>query len=78
MLGDMKFLDSLVNFDKDNIPPAYIKQVRVTHEIHLIRSRSDCDILPANLTFNVRRRLSCEKYPRCCDCVCPLRQWNKK
>ena len=25
MLGDMKFLDSLLTFDKDNIPPAIIK-----------------------------------------------------
>ncbi|KAI4500182.1 hypothetical protein M0802_004599 [Mischocyttarus mexicanus] len=28
MLGDMKFLDSLKNFDKDNIPPAYMKVIR--------------------------------------------------
>ncbi|KAK2580549.1 hypothetical protein KPH14_007682 [Odynerus spinipes] len=28
MLGDMKFLDSLKNFDKDNIPPAYMKIIR--------------------------------------------------
>jgi len=25
MLGDMKFLESLLTFDKDNIPPANIK-----------------------------------------------------
>ncbi|WAR10683.1 DYH7-like protein [Mya arenaria] len=28
MLGDMKFLDSLVTFDKDNIQAAYMKQIR--------------------------------------------------
>ena len=28
MLGDMKFLDSLVTFDKDNVPAPIIKQVR--------------------------------------------------
>ena len=28
MLGDMKFLESLVNFDKDNIPAAYMKIIR--------------------------------------------------
>ncbi|XP_017878877.2 dynein heavy chain 3, axonemal [Ceratina calcarata] len=28
ILGDMKFLDSLKNFDKDNIPPAYMKRIR--------------------------------------------------
>ncbi|XP_043257418.1 dynein axonemal heavy chain 3 [Colletes gigas] len=28
VLGDMKFLDSLRNFDKDNIPAAYIKRIR--------------------------------------------------
>ncbi|XP_015175416.1 PREDICTED: dynein heavy chain 3, axonemal [Polistes dominula] len=28
MLGDMKFLDSLKYFDKDNIPPAYMKIIR--------------------------------------------------
>ena len=28
VLGDMKFLDSLRNFDKDNIPPAYMKIIR--------------------------------------------------
>ena len=31
MLGDMKFLDSLVNFDKDNIPAAYMKQIRAKY-----------------------------------------------
>ncbi|XP_066595663.1 dynein axonemal heavy chain 3 [Prorops nasuta] len=28
VLGDMKFLESLRNFDKDNIPPAYMKRIR--------------------------------------------------
>ncbi|CAK9833026.1 Dynein axonemal heavy chain 3 [Anthophora retusa] len=28
ILGDMKFLESLKNFDKDNIPPAYMKKIR--------------------------------------------------
>ncbi|KAJ8727857.1 hypothetical protein PYW08_016242 [Mythimna loreyi] len=28
MLGDMKFLESLKNYDKDNIPPAVIKKIR--------------------------------------------------
>jgi dynein heavy chain len=28
MLGDMKFLESLVNYDRDNIPAAYIKIIR--------------------------------------------------
>lgn len=28
VLGDMKFLESLKNFDKDNIPPAYMKRIR--------------------------------------------------
>ncbi|XP_012147752.1 dynein heavy chain 3, axonemal isoform X3 [Megachile rotundata] len=28
ILGDMRFLDSLKNFDKDNIPPAYMKRIR--------------------------------------------------
>ncbi|XP_012230668.2 dynein axonemal heavy chain 3 [Linepithema humile] len=28
ILGDMKFLESLKNFDKDNIPPAYMKRIR--------------------------------------------------
>ena len=28
MLGDMHFLDSLKEFDKDNIPGAYIKKIR--------------------------------------------------
>lgn len=28
ILGDLKFLDSLKNFDKDNIPPAYMKIIR--------------------------------------------------
>lgn len=28
ILGDMKFLESLKNFDKDNIPPAYMKIIR--------------------------------------------------
>ena len=28
MLGDMKFLQSLKDYDKDNIPPAYMKPVR--------------------------------------------------
>lgn len=27
ILGDMKFLDNLINFDKDNIPPAIMKKV---------------------------------------------------
>ncbi|XP_065655373.1 dynein axonemal heavy chain 7 isoform X2 [Hydra vulgaris] len=31
LLGDMKFLESLKMFDKDNIPPAYIKAVRDTY-----------------------------------------------
>lgn len=31
MLGDMKFLDSLVNFDRDNIPPAVMKTVRAKY-----------------------------------------------
>lgn len=28
LLGDMKFLEHLKNFDKDNIPPAYMKRIR--------------------------------------------------
>ena len=28
MLSDLKFLDSLKEFDKDNIPAAYIKKIR--------------------------------------------------
>ncbi|XP_029041052.2 dynein axonemal heavy chain 3-like isoform X1 [Osmia bicornis bicornis] len=28
MLGDMRFLESLKNFDKDNVPPAYMKRIR--------------------------------------------------
>ncbi|XP_063993893.1 dynein axonemal heavy chain 3 [Diachasmimorpha longicaudata] len=28
VLGDMKFLESLKTFDKDNIPPAYMKRIR--------------------------------------------------
>lgn len=28
LLGDMKFLENLKNFDKDNIPPAYMKRIR--------------------------------------------------
>ena len=28
MLGDMKFLDSLITYDKNNIAPAYIKRIR--------------------------------------------------
>jgi len=28
LLGDIKFLDHLKNFDKDNIPPAYMKRIR--------------------------------------------------
>ncbi|KYN33583.1 Dynein heavy chain 3, axonemal [Trachymyrmex septentrionalis] len=28
VLGDMKFLENLKNFDKDNIPPAYMKRIR--------------------------------------------------
>lgn len=28
MLGDMRFLDGLKNFDKDNIPSAYMKKIR--------------------------------------------------
>ncbi|KAH9628460.1 hypothetical protein HF086_005913 [Spodoptera exigua] len=28
MLGDMKFLESLKNYDKDNIPPAIMKKIR--------------------------------------------------
>ncbi|XP_076299082.1 dynein heavy chain 3, axonemal isoform X2 [Lasioglossum baleicum] len=28
VLGDMKFLESLRNFDKDNVPPAYMKKIR--------------------------------------------------
>ncbi|KAG5305945.1 DYH3 protein, partial [Pseudoatta argentina] len=28
LLGEMKFLENLKNFDKDNIPPAYMKRIR--------------------------------------------------
>lgn len=28
MLGDMKFLESLKNYDKDNIPVAVMKKIR--------------------------------------------------
>ena len=28
ILGDMKFLDSLKSYDKDNIPPPIIKKIR--------------------------------------------------
>jgi len=28
LLGDMKFLDRLKSYDKDNIPPAIIKKIR--------------------------------------------------
>lgn len=28
VLGDMKFLDSLVNFDKDNIPPRVMQKLK--------------------------------------------------
>lgn len=28
VLGDFKFLDSLRNYDKDNIPPPVIKKIR--------------------------------------------------
>lgn len=28
MIGEMKFLESLLNYDKDNIPPQYIKTIR--------------------------------------------------
>ncbi|XP_076653327.1 dynein heavy chain 3, axonemal [Halictus rubicundus] len=28
VLGDMRFLESLRNFDKDNVPPAYMKKIR--------------------------------------------------
>jgi dynein heavy chain len=28
MLGDMKFLDALKEYDKDNIPPAVMKRIR--------------------------------------------------
>lgn len=28
LLGDMKFLDSLKTYDKDNIPPAVMKRIR--------------------------------------------------
>ena len=28
MLGDMKFLESLISYDKNNIPPAIIKRIR--------------------------------------------------
>jgi dynein heavy chain len=31
MLGDMKFLESLKNYDKDNIPPSIMKQVRAKY-----------------------------------------------
>jgi dynein heavy chain len=31
VLGDMKFLESLVNFDKDNIPAPLIKQIRTKY-----------------------------------------------
>ena len=31
MIGDMKFLDSLVQFDRDNIPAAYVKQIRAKY-----------------------------------------------
>lgn len=27
VLGDMKFLESLISFDKDNIPPAVMKKI---------------------------------------------------
>lgn len=28
LLGDLKFLDSLKTYDKDNIPPAVMKRIR--------------------------------------------------
>lgn len=28
MLGDLKFLESLKNYDKDSIPPATMKKIR--------------------------------------------------
>jgi dynein heavy chain len=28
LLGDLKFLESLKNYDKDNIPPAVMKKIR--------------------------------------------------
>nr|XP_006820578.1 PREDICTED: dynein heavy chain 3, axonemal-like [Saccoglossus kowalevskii] len=31
VLGDMKFLESLKVYDKDNIPPAYIKKIRANY-----------------------------------------------
>lgn len=31
MLGDMKFLESLINFDKDNIPVSVMKQIRAKY-----------------------------------------------
>ncbi|XP_052236951.1 dynein axonemal heavy chain 7-like isoform X2 [Dreissena polymorpha] len=31
ILGDMKFLEQLINFDKDNINPAYMKQIRTKY-----------------------------------------------
>ncbi len=29
MIGDMKFLDSLIQYDKNNIPPAIMKRIRI-------------------------------------------------
>ncbi len=31
MLGDMKFLDSLQNFDKNNIPAQYMSRIRAKY-----------------------------------------------
>ena len=31
MLNDMKFLDSLKDYDKDNIPPRIINEIRKTY-----------------------------------------------
>ena len=42
MLSDLKFLDSLKEYDKDNIPPAYIRKIR---DRYIINPDFDPDII---------------------------------
>ena len=36
MMGDIKFLDTLRAYDKDNIPPAIMKKIREKYTVHFM------------------------------------------
>lgn len=71
MLGDMKFLESLTTFDKDNISPAIMKQIRSKYSSNPDFDPDKIKVASTAAEGLARWCLAMEKYDKVAKVVAP-------